>query len=97
MDSRSGTHPWVVRLRMDGCSASGARMRPADASSIRDMEVVMSVGSVSGSQSPIAILTRLAVAAQTAKQPQQAASPAVEAMTLRSVKAIASGTVDTYA
>jgi hypothetical protein len=82
---------------MDGCSASGARMRPADASSTHDMEVVMSVGSVSGSQSPIAILTHLAVAAQTAKQAQQASSPAVQAMELRNVKAIATGTVDTYA
>jgi hypothetical protein len=72
-------------------------MRPADASFTHEMEVVMSVGSVSGGLDPIAILTRLAVAAQTAKQAQQASSPAVEAMALRSVKAIASGKVDTYA
>jgi hypothetical protein len=80
---------------MDATQA--ARMRPANASSIRDMEVVMSVGSVSGSQSPIAELTRLAVAAHTAKQAERASSPAVQALQLDNVKAIAAGSLDTYA
>lgn len=60
----------------------------------------MDVGSVSGSLSPTAILTRLAVAAQTSRQAQQAvqsASPAVEAMELKNVQATATGSLDTYA
>ncbi|GAA1804385.1 hypothetical protein HC028_04135 [Planosporangium flavigriseum] len=57
----------------------------------------MNVGSAS-SQSPIAELTRLAVAARTAKHAeQQATSPAVQALQLENVKAIAAGKIDTYA
>jgi hypothetical protein len=82
---------------MDGCGADGTRTRPVEASSTHDMEVVMSVGSVSGSQSQIADLTRLAMAVQLAKGAQQAASPAVQAIEQQSIKAVAAGKLDTYA
>ncbi len=57
----------------------------------------MNVGSLSGGSSSVADLTRLAVAAQTARQPQQQSSIPVEAMQLRNVRAIAAGSLDTYA
>ena len=57
----------------------------------------MNVGPVSGGSSSAADLTRLVVAAQTARQPQPETSVAVEAIELRNIKAVASGTLDTYA
>jgi len=57
----------------------------------------MNVGSVSGGASSVADLTRLAVAAQTTRQTQRQSSVAVEAIELRNVNAVATGTVDTYA
>jgi len=57
----------------------------------------MNVGSVSTGSSSIADLTRLAVAAQAARQPQPEASLPVEAMQLRNVRALAAGSLDTYA
>jgi hypothetical protein len=62
------------------------------------MEVPMDVGSASGSPSVVESLTRLAVAAQTARQTQQASSSvAVQALQLRNVTSVATGTIDTYA
>jgi hypothetical protein len=57
----------------------------------------MNVGSASGGSSSVAELTRLAVAAQTARQSQQESSVPVEAMQLRNVRALAAGSLDTYA
>jgi hypothetical protein len=59
--------------------------------------VAVNVGPVSGGSSSAVDLTRLVVAAQTARQPQPQTSVAVEAIELRNIKAVASGTLDTYA
>ena len=57
----------------------------------------MNVGSVSGGQSSVESLTRLAVAAQAATQTQQASSVAVQALELQNLASIATGKLDTYA
>ena len=58
----------------------------------------MNVGSASTSAASVAQLTRLAVASQAAKRPeQQQSSVAVEAMQLQNVRALAAGSLDTYA
>ena len=57
----------------------------------------MNIGTVLNSPSAVADLTRLAVAAQTVRQPRQDASVAVQALEQRNVEALASGSLDTYA
>jgi len=57
----------------------------------------MNIASVPGGPSAIADLTRLVVAAQATQQPQDDTPVAVEALQLRTVKEVASGSVDTYA
>jgi hypothetical protein len=59
----------------------------------------VNLGSVSGGAYSVADLTRLMVAAQAAKKPEQAQSDDVDttAMQLRNVRAVASGRLDTYA
>ena len=58
----------------------------------------MDVGSVSGGPSLVESLTRLAVAAQTARQTQQTSSSvAVQALQLQNVTSVATGRLDTYA
>ena len=65
---------------------------------IHDTEVTMNVGSVSGGPSLVESLTRLAVAAQTARQTQQTSSSvAVQALQLQNVTSVATGRLDTYA
>jgi len=56
----------------------------------------VNVGSVSGGPSLVESLTRLAVAAQTARQTQQA-SVAVQALQMQDVTSVATGRLDTYA
>ena len=57
----------------------------------------MSIGAVCGGSSPIADLTRLAVAALSAQRIPEATSVAVQALDLGGVQAVAEGRLDTYA
>jgi hypothetical protein len=61
------------------------------------MEVAMNVGSVSGGPSLVESLTRLAVAAQAARQTQPASSVPALALELQNVTSVATGRIDTYA
>lgn len=99
-----GTQPPARRVLVTGRSlrrdfpvGAGGGCRCAGPRGHRDTEVAVNVGPVSGGSSSAADLTRLVVAAQTARQPQPQTSVAVEALELRNVKAVASGTLDTYA
>jgi hypothetical protein len=59
----------------------------------------VNLGSVSSGAYSVADLTRLVVAAQTAKKPEQGTSDDVDAtaMQLQNERAVASGRLDTYA
>lgn len=59
----------------------------------------MDLGAVSGGANSVADLTRLVVAAQAARQPEQASGYDVDsaARLVQNVRDIASGRIDTYA
>lgn len=76
---------------MTGDFPTGTR-RPADGATVN-------LGAVSGGAYSVADLTRLMVAAQVAKQPEQASGDDVDsaARQVQAVRDIASGRIDTYA